>query len=94
VRHVSCCSGSYLLALRAPGYHVSYGSLWTTGIKHKEKPSKPAYIARLDVPNARAHVSNAPDVRAIMSLQDMLAGNVFNTCKTCGQAAIVQRRPY
>jgi hypothetical protein len=36
------------------------------------------------VPNACAHISKAPDVRAIMGLQDVWASSVFNACKACG----------
>jgi hypothetical protein len=39
------------------------------------------------VPNAGAHISKAPDIRAIMGLQDVQAGSVVNACKACGQAA-------
>jgi hypothetical protein len=41
------------------------------------------------VPNAHTHVSEAPDVRAIMGLQDMRVGNAFNAYKTCRQVATV-----
>jgi hypothetical protein len=41
------------------------------------------------VPNARAHVSKVPHVRAIMRLQDMQADSVVSTCKMCGHAATV-----
>jgi hypothetical protein len=36
------------------------------------------------VPNARAYVPKAADVRVIMGLQDVGAGGAFNVCKTCG----------
>jgi hypothetical protein len=42
------------------------------------------------VPNARVLVSMAPDVRAIMGVQDMWEGSIINVCKTCEHAAIVQ----
>jgi hypothetical protein len=45
------------------------------------------------VPKKCAHVSKAPDVRAIMGLQDMRADITFNAYKICRQVAIVQRRP-
>jgi hypothetical protein len=45
------------------------------------------------VPNARTHVSKAPDVRAIMGLQDVRVGNTVNACKMCRQAAIVPGDP-
>jgi hypothetical protein len=35
------------------------------------------------VPNVRAHVSNAPHVRAIIRLQDVQVCSVVNTCKVC-----------
>jgi hypothetical protein len=35
------------------------------------------------VPNARVPVSNAPDIRAIMGLQDVRAGTPINAYKTC-----------
>jgi hypothetical protein len=42
------------------------------------------------VPNAHAHVSKAPHIRAIMHLQDMQAGSVVNSCKACGYASTVR----
>jgi hypothetical protein len=42
------------------------------------------------VPNARMYVFKAPDVRAIMCLQDMRAGCVINACKTCGQTTTMR----
>jgi hypothetical protein len=42
------------------------------------------------VPNARAHVSKVPHVRAIVRLKDIQIGSVVNTCKTCGQLSTVQ----
>jgi hypothetical protein len=42
------------------------------------------------VPNARAHVSKAPHVRAIMHLQYVQAANVVNTYKACGHASTVR----
>jgi hypothetical protein len=44
------------------------------------------------VPNSRVHVSMAPDVRAIMSLQDVWAGSTVNARKTCGQVATVRHQ--
>jgi hypothetical protein len=38
------------------------------------------------VPNACAHISIAPNVRDIMGLQDVWAGAVIMTCKSCGHA--------
>jgi hypothetical protein len=46
------------------------------------------------IPNARVHVSKAPDVRAIMGLQDVWVGTDASACKTCGQVATVQRQCY
>jgi hypothetical protein len=43
----------------------------------------------LRVTEACTHVSMTPDVRAMMGLQDMLAGGAFNACKTCRHAATV-----
>jgi hypothetical protein len=40
----------------------------------------------------RMHVSKASGIKAIMGLQDVRAGCTFSACKTCGQAATVQRR--
>jgi hypothetical protein len=53
------------------------------------KESLAGLPVRLDphVPNARAHVSKAPDVRAIMGLQDVQLGSIVNVCKTCGYSA-------
>jgi hypothetical protein len=44
------------------------------------------------VPNACAHISKAPDVRAIMGLQDVWVGSTVNTCKACGHAATVHHQ--
>jgi hypothetical protein len=53
------------------------------------------YIKKLDglpmqlgscVSKAHTHVSKAPDVRAIMGMQDVRVGCIFNACKTCGLA--------
>jgi hypothetical protein len=63
--------------------HASFGSLWATGLKHKKK------LAGLFM-QLGSHVSKAPDVIAIMGLQDVWAGGVINTCKTCGHVATVQ----
>jgi hypothetical protein len=43
--------------------------------------------------NARVHIFKAPDVRAIIGLQDVRADSTFNICKMYGQTAIVQRWP-
>jgi hypothetical protein len=40
-RHVSCGSGSCLTAGRDLGCHTSCGTLWATGLKYKEKTSRP-----------------------------------------------------
>jgi hypothetical protein len=40
-------------------------------------------------PNARAQVSKAFDVRAIMGLQDTRASTAVNPCKTCGHVATI-----
>jgi hypothetical protein len=42
------------------------------------------------VSKAHAHVFKAPDARAIMGLQDVQVGGVFNAYKMCRQAAIVR----
>jgi hypothetical protein len=43
----------------------------------------------MHVPNAHAHVSKGPDVRAIMGLQSVRVGNTVNACKACGQTVTV-----
>jgi hypothetical protein len=43
----------------------------------------------LPVPNARAHISKVPDVRAIIGQQDVWAGSTVHACKMCGQMATV-----
>jgi hypothetical protein len=48
----------------------------------------------LHVPITSVNVSNVPDVRVIMILQDVRAGSTFNVYKMCGHAATMQRRPY
>jgi hypothetical protein len=42
------------------------------------------------VPNARTHVFKAPDIRVIMGLQDMRAGNTVNAYKAYRHAATVR----
>jgi hypothetical protein len=42
------------------------------------------------VPNACTHVSKAPDIRAIIGLQDVRVGNIVNACMACRQVAIVR----
>jgi hypothetical protein len=79
---MSCGSESYLPARRSPGYHVSYGPLWAVGHRYKEKPSRPPVRLDTRVPNARMHISKTHDIRAIMILQDMRAGNTDHDCKT------------
>jgi hypothetical protein len=44
----------------------------------------------MHIPNARTYVSNAPDIRVIMGLQDVRADNTVNACKACIQAATVR----
>jgi hypothetical protein len=61
---------------------------WASNIKE----SLADLPVRLDphVPNARAHVSKAPDVKAIMGLQDVRVDNAINVCNTCGHVATVR----
>jgi hypothetical protein len=42
------------------------------------------------VPNARAHVSKSPNIRAIMGLQDVRAGSAANACKACRHVATMR----
>jgi hypothetical protein len=42
------------------------------------------------VPNARTHVFKAPDIRAIMGLQDTWAGSADKACKACRHVATVR----
>jgi hypothetical protein len=46
-RNVSRDSRSRLPMARAPGSRASCSPLWVVGLKHKEKPSRPACAARL-----------------------------------------------
>jgi hypothetical protein len=64
--------------------HVSCGSLWATCLKHKKSLAGQTIQLGSHVSNARMHVFEAPDVRAIMSLQDIRVGYAFNACMTCG----------
>jgi hypothetical protein len=91
-RRVSCGSGSCLPAggLRAATRPAVPCGLRATSIK-KRLAGLPVRQGP-PVPNARTHVSEACDVKAIMSLQDVQAGSTINTCKTCGQTTTVQRR--
>jgi hypothetical protein len=59
----------------------------TTNIK-KSLADLPVQLG-MHILSARAHVSKALDVRAIMGLQDVRAGSAVNACKVCGQAATV-----
>jgi hypothetical protein len=71
--------------------HASRCHQWVMGLRYIKKG-----LARLPmqlgscVSKSHVHVLNAPDVRAIMDLQDMWTGGTFNACKTCGQTTIVQ----
>jgi hypothetical protein len=47
---------------------MSDGSLWAVGLKHKENLAGLSVQLGTHVLNARAHVSKAPDVRAIIGL--------------------------
>jgi hypothetical protein len=67
-------------------------TLWAVGLKHKEKPSSLPVQQGLHIPNARVHVSKTPNVRAIMTLQDVRAGSTVNACNTCRHSAKVQRQ--
>jgi hypothetical protein len=58
-------------------------------LKHKEKPSGLPVQLGTHVLNAHAHVSEAPDIRVIMGLQDMWADSAVNTYKACRQTATV-----
>lgn len=40
-----------------------------------------------------SYVSKMPNIRAIMSLQDVWAGSAFNAYKMCGHVGTVQCRP-
>jgi hypothetical protein len=55
------------------------------------KKSLVGLLVQLDthVLNAHAHVSKAPDIRAIMGQQDMQASNIVNGCKACRHATVV-----
>jgi hypothetical protein len=66
-----------------------YGPL-SSSIK---KPIRPACAAR-QAYFQRTHVFKVSDVRAIMGLQDVRAGNIVNTCKTDRHAGTVQCRHY
>jgi hypothetical protein len=46
----------------------------------------------MHVPNARTHISKTPDVRAIMSLQDVRVGSTDRSCKKCRHEATVRRQ--
>jgi hypothetical protein len=46
------------------------------------------------VPNIHAHVFMAPNIRAIMGMQDVWAGHAVNAYKVCRRAATVQRQHY
>jgi hypothetical protein len=46
------------------------------------------------VPNAHAHVSKAPDIRAIMGLHDVWVGSTVNTYKACRQTNTLQWQHY
>jgi hypothetical protein len=51
---------------------------WVSSIK-KRLADLPMQLGT-HISNARAHVSNAPHVRAVMRLQDVRAYNIVNTC--------------
>jgi hypothetical protein len=88
----------------APNPASQQGGLWTPA--HPATPygswvsSKKKILAGLPVrqgspvPNARSHVSKAPDISVIMGMQDVRAGTTASACKTCGYAATVQCQHY
>jgi hypothetical protein len=49
---------------------------------HKSLAGLPMQLGT-HVPNAHAHVSKAPDIRAIMGLHDVRVGSTVNTYKAC-----------
>jgi hypothetical protein len=63
---------------------VHYGS-WASNIK-KSLTGLPMQQGS-QILNARSHISKAPNVKAIMGLQDMWVCHAFNACKICEQAA-------
>jgi hypothetical protein len=57
--------------------HVSRGSLWAAGLKHKEKPSSPAYAAM----HACSQSMHASFQGGWQGLHDVRVGSVVNACK-------------
>jgi hypothetical protein len=47
VRHMSYISESYLPAGKTLGSRASCGPMWAAGLKHEERPSRPACAVRL-----------------------------------------------
>jgi hypothetical protein len=78
--------------LRAPVCVATHCGPWASSTKK----SLAGFPVRQGSPvsNARAHVSKAPNVMAIMGLQDVRAGTTANAYRTCGHTAIVQRQCY
>jgi hypothetical protein len=99
-----CCQVSYSSGPRLPvevGFgavtnHVAPCGPWASSIK-KSLAVIPMQLGTY-VPNARAQVFKALDIRVIMGLQDVRAGSAVNACKTCRQgsynATTVQRQHY
>jgi hypothetical protein len=75
--------------LRAPAHPAPPCGSWASSTK-KSLADLPVRQGS-SIPNASAHVSKAPDVRAMMDLQDVRAGIAVSAYKTCGQTATVQR---
>jgi hypothetical protein len=69
--------------------HMSHDSLRATCFKHKKSLADLSVQLATHVPNARAHIFNAPHIRVNMRLQDVQAGGVVNTYKACGQTFTV-----
>jgi hypothetical protein len=61
---------------------------WASSIQ-KSLAGLPVQLGQ-HVPNARAHISKALDIKAIMGLQNVRACSAVNAYKTCKQMAIVQ----
>jgi hypothetical protein len=91
LRSITCPAAldaaSLLGGLRVATRPVLPREPWASSIKN----SLVDLLVQLDlhVFNVHAHISKAPDGRAIMDLQHVPTGNAVNVCKTCGQAVIV-----
>jgi hypothetical protein len=90
VHRVSCGFESCLPVGRAPGCRTSCGSLWAAGLKHKEKPSRPARAARLTCSQCTCTCFQGARHQSYHGSVGHEDRQCIYACKTCRQEATVR----